>query len=73
MTENPPSTLSNGPVLNQRLGHHTHAILDMSASWVPRCSFLFLFFVSSLAFLFVLIVAVQLLSLFFVRIFCFEV
>jgi uncharacterized membrane protein YagU involved in acid resistance len=63
MTENPPSILGNGLVLNQRLVHRTHAILDMSVSWVLRCT---LFFPISLAFSFVLIIAVQFfLSLYF--------
>lgn len=66
MTENPPSTLNNGPVLNQRLVHHTRAILDMSVSWVLRCSFFFLSISSCLAFSFVLIIAIQ----FFLSFFC---
>jgi hypothetical protein len=72
MTENLPSTLSNGLVLNQRLVHHTHVILDMSVSWVLRCS-LFSLISSSLAFSFVLIISVQFfISLYFCHIFSFK-
>lgn len=36
MTKNHPSMLNNGEVLNQRLEHLTHVMLDMNDFLVPR-------------------------------------